>query len=388
MNRKAILKLAAGFMVGATCLALAQEPAGPGQPGWSRNALDQMLGPIALYPDPLLAQILVAATQPSEIVVGARFVRAGVDLSVIDQQTWDTSVKGLVRYPDVLKWMDENIAWTTAVGEAFAVQQADVMEAIQRLRAKAKALGNLQTSPQEEVIADNGTVEILPASTNAIFVPDYEPSEVYYEPPTADRNWMLFGLGFPIGGWLAYDLDWRHHHVCVWPAGHSRPSGWWHRAQGGSARTDFGEHGALAWQSRARSEESRIWEGTRFGERPPREVPQMVGPRSVFGRATGSERHSETRLSDFSSGNHGSALQTGGERPGEVGGGSGFSHVAGGGSMHGGWSGGGWFGGGGHAGGGGGSGVASGHSGGGGGGGGGGGHSGGGGGGGGGGGHR
>ena len=123
-----------------------------------------MLGPIALYPDPLIAQILPAATQPSEIAVVDRYLSIGGDPNVIDQQLWDPSVKALARYPTVLKWMDDNLAWTTALGQAFLAQQQDVMDSIQRLRAQAQALGNLQSTPQENVIADNGDIEILPAN--------------------------------------------------------------------------------------------------------------------------------------------------------------------------------------------------------------------------------
>src|ERR1035438_3898202 len=122
----------------------------------SAAQLDQLLGPIALYPDPLIAQILPASTLPTEIVLADRYVTSGGDPNQIDQQPWDSSVQALARYPSVLQWMDENLDWTTELGQAFLNQQQDVMDAIQRLRWSAYNLGNLQSTPQHQVIVDGG----------------------------------------------------------------------------------------------------------------------------------------------------------------------------------------------------------------------------------------
>src|ERR1019366_6145048 len=103
----------------------------------SEAQLDQLLGPIALYPDPLIAQILPASTFPTEIVMAGRYVSGGGDPNQIDQQPWDPSVQGLARYPNVLQWMDQNLDWTTELGQAFLNQQQDVMDSIQRLRQSA-----------------------------------------------------------------------------------------------------------------------------------------------------------------------------------------------------------------------------------------------------------
>ena len=163
--------------------ALAQIPfrLRPRKCNCARAELDQMLGPIALYPDPLIAQMLPAATLPTEIVMADRYVSGGGDPNLIDQQPWDPSVQALARYPTVLKWMDDNLAWTTALGQAFLYQQQDVMDSIQRLRAQAQALGNLQSTPQENVITDDGTIEILPANPEVIYVPVYQPDVVYFQ---------------------------------------------------------------------------------------------------------------------------------------------------------------------------------------------------------------
>src|ERR1035437_1236710 len=141
---------------------MAVPPPIPANQPISEAQLDQLLGPIALYPDPLIAQILPASTVPMQIVLAGRYVSGGGDPNQIDQQPWDPSVQNLARYPGVLKWMDENLNWTTELGQAFLNQQPDVMNSIQRLRASASKLGNLQSSPQQQVIDDGGNIEIVP----------------------------------------------------------------------------------------------------------------------------------------------------------------------------------------------------------------------------------
>jgi hypothetical protein len=206
--------------------------------------LDQMLGPIALYPDPLLAQILPAATLPSQIVLADRYVNGGGDPNLIDQQPWDPSVKALTRYPTILKWMDDNLAWTTAAGQAFLYQQPDVMASIQRLRAQAQALGNLQSTPQESVIVDNGMIDILPANPQFIYVPVYQPNVVYYQ-RAYGAPFISFGLGFAIGAWLNHDFDWHNHHLIVWGHNQPRPADWWSRRPG--ERPPVEESHAAVW---------------------------------------------------------------------------------------------------------------------------------------------
>src|ERR1039458_5705360 len=105
---------------------------------FSADVLDQLLRPIALYPDPLLAEIFTAATLPAQIVMADRYVNGGGDLSAIAAQPWDPSVQGLAHYPTVLKWLDDNLPWTTEVGQAFLNQQQEVMASIQRLRLQAQ----------------------------------------------------------------------------------------------------------------------------------------------------------------------------------------------------------------------------------------------------------
>jgi len=217
------------FCVGVVTQTPAQSPVPPPMPAYqplSDAQLDQLLGPIALYPDPLIAEILPASTFPTQIVLADRYVSGGGDPNQIDQQPWDASVQALARYPNVLKWMDDNLNWTTDLGQAFLNQQQDVMNSIQRLRQSAYNLGNLQSTPQQQVINDGGDIEIVPVDPQVIYVPVYQPDHVYYQtaygPP-----FITFGIGFPIGVWLNCDFDWGHHNIIVWGHDHPRPPNWW-----------------------------------------------------------------------------------------------------------------------------------------------------------------
>jgi hypothetical protein len=191
--------------------------------------LDGLLAPIALYPDPLLAQILPASTYPSEIVDAAAWIGGGGDISGIDGQDWDESVKAIAYYPDILDMMAENIDWTSDLGYAFLNQPDDVMSSIQRLRWQARALGNLESDDQETVSIDGDYIEIVPAQPEYIYVPLYNPTVIYV------RRWargiplfMTFGRRMQIGGWLSMDFDWHNHHVIY--HGWSRP-GWVNKAR-------------------------------------------------------------------------------------------------------------------------------------------------------------
>lgn len=213
--------------LGALPLA-AQDAAPPPAPAYqplSPDQLDQILGPIALYPDPLLSEILPAATFPTEVVEADRYLSAGGDPNAVDQQPWDPSVQALAHYPTVLQWMDNNLPWTTEVGQAFINQQQDVMDSVQRLRTEAYNEGNLQSTAQQQVDDDNGDIEILPADDSDIYLPDYQPGAIYSQAGYP----ITFGTAFPIGVWLYGDFDWRHHHIVYWDHDHPRPAGWWHQ---------------------------------------------------------------------------------------------------------------------------------------------------------------
>jgi hypothetical protein len=197
----------------------------------SPQELDQLLAPIALYPDALIALILPATTVPTDIVLAARHLRENPgDRSQIEHRAWDESVKSLTNYPEVIQWMDENLHWTQQVGEAFATQSADVMQAVQRLRAKARAAGTLVDTPQQQVIAEPQVIRIVPAQPDIIYVPHYEPEIVFVDRPIYyGRPFLTFGVGVPVGSWLAFDCDWRRHSIWVGNR-HRRWTGHdWHR---------------------------------------------------------------------------------------------------------------------------------------------------------------
>jgi hypothetical protein len=176
--------------------------------------LDQALGPIALYPDALIALILPASTDPSDVVLAARYLQDGGDPADTDDQPWDDSLKALVRYPEVVKWMDQNLAWTKQVGEAFLNQPDGVMNSIQHLRAEARASGALTNTPQQEIVTDGANISIMPAQPDVIYVPDYDPDVVYVSQPGYSSDpFMTFGVGYPTGFWLGYDLDWGHRRI-------------------------------------------------------------------------------------------------------------------------------------------------------------------------------
>lgn len=198
--------------------AVAQPTPAPQAVPLTAEQLDQLLSPIALYPDPLIAVILPAATYPADVVLAARFLQDGGKAEAIDAQPWDDSVKALARYPEVLKWMDQNLVWTRQVGTAFAQQPADVLTCTQRLRVAARAAGNLKDSPEQKVIVERETIRIVPANPEIIYVPVYEPSWVYgyrsvnfYHPGPLIR----FSSGYRTGHWLAYHCDWNRWNVVV-----------------------------------------------------------------------------------------------------------------------------------------------------------------------------
>jgi len=193
---------------------LLAQPVAPDSPPPSPEELDQALGPIALYPDALIALILPSATDPSDVVLAARYLQDGGDPADTDDQPWDDSLKALAHYPDIVKWMDRNLTWTKSVGEAFVAEPAEVMNSIQRLRAQARAAGSLINTPQQQVMIDDGYINIIPAQPDVIYVPDYDPEVVYVSRPGYfSSSYLRFGLGYPTGFWLGYDLDWQHRRI-------------------------------------------------------------------------------------------------------------------------------------------------------------------------------
>lgn len=182
---------------------------------YSPDQLDNLLAPIALYPDPLLAQVLPAATFVDQIDDADRWVRANGQED-IDDQPWDVSVKAVAHYPEVLDMMDEKLDWTTAVGQAYVNQSTDVMESVQRLRSMAYSQGNLVSNSQWQIVDQDDVIQIWPASPQYIYVPTYDPTIVYARRAYFGGAFgvgIAFGVGFAIGAWLNRDTDWRNHRV-------------------------------------------------------------------------------------------------------------------------------------------------------------------------------
>jgi hypothetical protein len=151
--------------------------------------LDKLCAPIALYPDALLAQVLMAAAYPLDIVSADRWLAKNKSLTgdkmedALKQVDWDISIKILTHFPAVLKYMDENLDWTSALGDAFVNQQADVMASIQHLRSAAYALGNLKSGPQQTVQFADDNIVIQPADGQTIYVPQYDPAVIFTKGP-------------------------------------------------------------------------------------------------------------------------------------------------------------------------------------------------------------
>lgn len=210
-----------------------QAPDQPAPSQLSPEQLQQLVAPIALFPDALVAQILAAAAYPTQIVEAERFLEQnpnlkGKDLGdAVDQQDWDPSVKALTQFPSVLENMNKDLSWTLELGDANYNQQADLMSAIQYMRQKAQQAGNLRSTPQQSVTDQGGNIGIVPADPNVVYVPEYNPEFVYGYPvglwPGFYPWWgvggpyISFGLGFGISpffgfgwGWHGWGFDWYH----------------------------------------------------------------------------------------------------------------------------------------------------------------------------------
>jgi hypothetical protein len=221
---------------GSTGQSNTQAPTPPVQQ--TPQELQQLVAPIALYPDALVAQILAAATYPAEIVEADRWMQSHSDLKgeelakEVDKQSWDPSVKALAQFPAVLENMDKNLSWTSSLGDAYANQQQDVTDAVQTLRQQAHKAGHLDSNEQEKVTTQGNTVVVEPANSEVVYVPQYDPWLVYGEPIVAYPGWypepglflagvgIGFGLGFGIGffggfgwGWGHWGYDWHGRSV-------------------------------------------------------------------------------------------------------------------------------------------------------------------------------
>jgi len=217
--KSSLILLAASVLL---CSAQAQSP----ESQYTPDQLDQLLWPIALYPDPLVAVILPASTVPTDVALAGQYLTTGGNPSGIDAQSWDPSVKSLAHYPSVLEWMDSNPDWMHALGAAFAMQPSDVLKSIQQLRARARAAGTLVDTPQQRVVSEGDEIRIVPAQDNTLYVPQYDPDAVYDDSGGGDAgSYVTFGVGYPVGAWLGFQCDWDDFGIWYGPW---RP-GWGYR---------------------------------------------------------------------------------------------------------------------------------------------------------------
>ena len=246
----------------------------------SSAQLEQLVAPIALYPDALVAQILAAATYPDQIVEAEKWMEKHKNLEgeklakEANKEKWDPAVKALIQFPAVLANMNQNLAWTSELGDAYVNQRQALNQAVQTMRQRAQQAGNLKTSPQETVTNNNKTIVIQPAQPDFVYVPQYDPWLVYGDPLAIFPGWypypglfwdgpgIYWGLGFDLGffagfgwGWGHWGYDWRggrglYDHNGYISHSHSIVN----RGNFQAQRGDFG-----------RSSPSRGFEGTRSG---------------------------------------------------------------------------------------------------------------------------
>jgi len=200
------------------------DPSTPAAARFTEDELDELFAKIALYPDPLLAQIIPAATFIDQLKEAQGTLNGSAEDSKIDGQNWDVSVKSVAHYPPVLKMMVEDEGWTTSVGQAYVLQPNDVGKSIQRLRDQAFNAGNLITTPEQSVIETEEMIRIEPAQAQKIYVPQYNSETVYTEPVEEKSDGVstgtavaaaaiAFGAGLLIGAWLNNDYDYYGQNV-------------------------------------------------------------------------------------------------------------------------------------------------------------------------------
>jgi hypothetical protein len=228
--------------------------------------LQALVAPIALYPDALVAQILTASTFPDQVAVAAYWLGQNKSLTgstlmqVVDTQSWDPSVKALTQFPSVLENLSKNLTWTSSLGEAYHDQQADVMAAIQTWRAKAKAAGNLKTTPQVTVVQQSPQVIVIqPTNPQVVYVPQYNPTVVYGTPyvvpgysgwDVAAAGIIGFGAGIAVGammsggccswGYSSWNCGWHGTAVVYHGGGYYGNSAWHGGYYNGGYHSSYG----------------------------------------------------------------------------------------------------------------------------------------------------
>src|SRR5271163_4706734 len=266
------MTLSALLLVGTVPLGVGAQSgySGQGVP-LTPDELQQLAAPIALYPDALVAQVLAAATFPDQIAAAEGWYQYHSNLTgpnlmaAVDQQPWDPAVKALCQFPSVLANMASNLTWTSSLGEAYHTQSADVMTAIQVLRAKAYAAGNLKSSQQLAVVQQSPQVIVIqPVNPQVVYVPMYNPAVVYgypyvvpayvYVPPPAGAAVVAFGVGIAVGalmaggsygwGYSSWGCGWHGTTTVVYHGGAYYGNSAWHGGYYGSSASAYGAYGS------------------------------------------------------------------------------------------------------------------------------------------------
>jgi Protein of unknown function (DUF3300) len=279
------LSTALSFLLVVTTVqseAVGQQPPPAGTTGYSgqgvpltADELQALVAPIALYPDALVAQVLGAATFPDQVAAAASWLQQNSNLTgntlmkAVDTQSWDPSVKALTQFPSVLGNLASNLSWTSSLGEAYHTQTADVMTAIQVLRAKALAAGNLKSSSQITVVQQSPqTIVIQSPNPQVVYVPAYNPAVVYgypyvvpayTAPPVAATAVLAFGVGIAVGammsggccgwGYSSWNCGWHGTTAVVYHGGAYYGNAAWHGGYYGSSASAYGAYGGSAHYS-------------------------------------------------------------------------------------------------------------------------------------------
>src|SRR5580704_14874161 len=272
---KQLLSMTLSVLVifGAVPLDAQQTPGYSGQGAPLTAAeLQALVAPIALYPDALVAQVLSAATFPDQVAYAQNWIQMNPELTgqtlmtAVDAQSWDPSVKALTQFPSVLANMSKNLSWTSSLGEAYGTQAADVMTAVQALRAEAYASGNLVSGSQLSVVQQSPQVIVIqPVNPAVVYVPVYNPAVVYgypyvvpaYVPPPASvaaTAVVAFGVGIAVGammsssccvwGYSSWNCGWHGTTTVVYHGGAYYGNNAWHGGYYGSSASAYGPNGS------------------------------------------------------------------------------------------------------------------------------------------------
>jgi hypothetical protein len=311
--------------------------AAPAAPVFKKEQIDQFMAPIALYPDALLSQILMASTYPADVADAAAWSKANPkatgDAAVkqVESQPWDPSVQSLVAFPEALAQMGLHPDWVRNVGDAFLAQPDDVMASVQRLRAQAQKAGNLKTTEQQKVIVqqsapDTTIIEIQPANPQVVYVPSYNPTVVYgtwaypaypppyYPPPpgyyhpiaTGLAAGLAFGTGIAVANSLWGGCDWGHNdvHIDVNRYNNINVN---HRISG---------NGNVNWNHNAANRRGTPYRGAATQQRFNQGVGGAQQRQAFRGQAGGADANRQRAMQSFDRTTHGGAAASA-RRPGE-----------------------------------------------------------------------